>query len=82
MLNQIKNRGIRIRLNDGTRVNGQVNISGYDCLSDLIKDRSNDFLVITRATLYQTDLENPVKHEIMFMGKQHIAWAVPDSEQE
>lgn len=64
----IKNRIVRIKLTDGTQINGRINISGYNRLSDLIMDRSNDFLVITEAILYKTDMENTVKHETIFLG--------------
>lgn len=81
MSKQVKNRTIRVRLSNGSQVNGQVNISGYDRLSDLIIDRSNNFLVITKATLYQTDLENPIKHETMFLATRYIVWAAPDNDE-
>jgi len=77
----IKNRIVRIKLTDGTQINGRINISGYNRLSDLIMDRSNDFLVITEAILYKTDMENTVKHETIFLGKRYIVWAAPESGQ-
>lgn len=77
-----KNRIVRIKLINGTQVNGHANISGYDRLSDLIMDQSNDFLVITGATSYNTESENPVKHETMFIGKRYIVWAAPESDED
>lgn len=76
-----KNRIVRIKLINGAQINGRINISGYDRLSDLIMDRSKDFLVITEAVLYMTDMENPVKHETMFLGKRYIIWAAPESQE-
>lgn len=77
-----KNRIVRIKLINGTQINGHVNISGYDRLSDLIIDQSNDFLVITKAILYDAERENPVKHETMFLGKRYIVWAAPESDED
>lgn len=77
-----KNRIVRIKLTNGAQINGRINISGYDRLSDLIMDQSNDFLVITGATLYNTESENPVKHETMFIGKRYIVWAAPESDED
>ncbi|MCW8801183.1 MAG: hypothetical protein OQK71_09685 [Desulfobacter sp.] len=77
-----KIRIVRIKLINGTQINGHVNISGYDRLSDLIIDQSNDFLVITKAILYDAERENPVKHETMFLGKRYIVWAAPESEED
>ncbi len=82
----IKNRIIRIKLIDGTQINGQVNIdkgsAGYDRLSDLLLDIKEEFLVISEATSYQPKLAEPHKHEVMFLNKRHILWATPESWQQ
>lgn len=81
---QIHGRIVRLKLVDGTLVNGQVNIDrveGYDRLSDLISSRQEPFLILFDVTLYRTTLENPEKLKALFVNKNHIIWAEPDEDQ-
>ncbi len=82
--NNIDSRIIRLKLVDGTTVNGQVNINknpGYDRLSDLVGSKQEDFLVLYGATSYHKEIEEPVKHKALFVNKNHILWASPDEDQ-
>ncbi len=77
-------RIIRMKLIDGSQVNGQVNINRnprYDRLSDLVASNQEPFLILFNVTVYPTDFENPVKHKTLFVNKQHIIWAAPDESQ-
>ena len=81
---EIKDRNIRIKLIDGSQINGQVNInrsSQYNRLSDLIASDREPFLVIANATVNYTDFENPITHKTLFVNKNHIIWASPDETQ-
>ena len=80
----IRERIVRLKLIDGTLVNGQVNVAhepGYDRLSDLVRETEDSFLVLFNVTLYGRENENPVKHKTLFVNKTHILWIEPDEEQ-
>lgn len=80
----VNERIIRLKLADGTLVNGQVNINrdhGYDRLSDLVVNYKEPFLILYNVTVHQTTLDNPVKHKTLFVNKRHILWAEPDEDQ-
>lgn len=81
---EIKDRIIRIKLIDGSNINGRVNINrnrGFDRLSDLVASDREPFLILIDATVYEQGLENPVKQKTLFINKQHIVWAAPDETQ-
>jgi hypothetical protein len=78
-------RTIHIQLIDGTKIDGQVNINrepGHDRLSDLIETNREPFLVVFNATTYTDELQNPLRHQTIFVNKEHIIWATPDDNQE
>jgi hypothetical protein len=80
----IENRIIRMKLVDGTKINGQVNIKGsgdHDRLSDLIRHSDDGFLVVYKAQLYEEGLDFPSKLPTVFVNKSHILWATPDENQ-
>ncbi len=81
---ELNNRIIRLKLVDGSRVNGQININrdqGYDRLSDLVANYREPFLILYNVTVHQKDIDNPVKHKTLFINKDHIIWAEPDAGQ-
>jgi hypothetical protein len=81
---EIKDRIIRIKLVDGSQVNGQVNLNRdpqYDRLSDLIASEREPFLILFNATIHQADFDSPVKYETLFINKAHIIWASPEEDQ-
>ena len=80
----VKARIIRLRLVDGTLVNGQININrdqGYDRLSDLVTNHSEPFLILYNVTVHHGNIDNPIKHKTLFINKDHIIWAEPDEDQ-
>ena len=80
----IQGRIIRLKLVDGTLINGQVNIQrhpGYDRLSDLISDPAPSFLILFNATIYDASTKNPARRETLFVNKTHILWAEPEDGQ-
>ena len=84
MLREIEIRTICIKLIDGTKINGQVNINreqGYDRLSDLLETNNEPFLIVFNATQYENGFDSPVKPPTIFVNKRHIVWATPDEDQ-
>ncbi|MBC8441518.1 MAG: hypothetical protein H8D87_17755 [Deltaproteobacteria bacterium] len=80
----VEARIIRLKLVDGTLVNGQINIKrdkGYDRLSDLITNNSEPFLVMYNVTAHPGHIDNPIHYKTLFINKIHIIWAEPDEEQ-
>jgi hypothetical protein len=80
----IESRIIRMRLIDGTQVNGQVNLNrntDHDRLSDLICSGQDSFLILVNVTSHHKDLDDSVRHETLFVNKSHIIWATPDEDQ-
>ena len=74
----IKGCIIRIKLIDGSKINGRVNLNGnddFDRLSDLVASGQKPFLVFFDATVYEVGIENPVKYKTLFVNKNHIIWA-------
>ncbi|MCD4723152.1 MAG: hypothetical protein K8S13_25325 [Desulfobacula sp.] len=81
---EVKARIIRLRLVDGTHVNGQININreqGYDRLSDLIANDRDLFLILYNVMVHHGNIDNPTKHKTLFINKDHILWAEPDEDQ-
>jgi len=77
-------RIIRIKLIDGSDINGRININrseGFDRLSDLVVNDREPFLVIINATVHEKDLDKPIKYKTLFLNKNHIIWAAPDESQ-
>ncbi len=80
----IDGRIIRLKLIDGSQINGLVNVNrmkGFDRLSDFVASNDEPFLILFNASSYHPDMGEPVKHETLFINKQHIIWAEPDEEQ-
>ena len=81
---EIKDRIIRVKLIDGTNINGRVNINrskGFDRLSDLVNSDQNPFLTVMDASVHDNDLEKSVRHKTLFINKNHILWATPEENQ-
>jgi len=82
---EIRDRIIRIKLIDGTKIKGRVNINrndGFDRLSDLVSSNQEPFLILIDAVSYEAGIENPVKYKTLFVNKTHILWSSPDETQE
>jgi hypothetical protein len=77
-------RIIRVRLIDGSDINGRININradGFNRLSDLVVSDKEPFLVIIGATVHEKNLEKPIKYKTLFLNKNYIVWAAPDKSQ-
>ncbi len=83
-IKDVDGRIIRLKLVDGTFVNGLVNINrdhGFDRLSDLVANYREPFLIMYNVTVHHANLDNPVKHKTLFINKDHIIWAEPEQDQ-
>jgi hypothetical protein len=77
-------RIIRVRLIDGSDINGRININradGFNRLSDLVVSDKEPFLVIIGATVHEKSSDKPIKHKTLFLNKNYIVWAAPDKSQ-
>ena len=41
----------------------------------------NNHETFLEATIYQAELENPVRHSVLFVNKRHILWSSPEEGQ-
>ena len=81
---ETRTRIVRLKLVDGTLVNGQVNINrdqGYDRLSDLVANHRDPFLIMYDVTSHPGNIDNPIRYKTLFINKAHIIWAEPDEDQ-
>ncbi len=81
---EIESRIIRIKLIDGTQINGQANINKshrYDRLSDLLGSSQEQFLTMINATVHEDGLDQAVKYKTIFINKNHVLWASPEDGQ-
>ena len=80
---EIIDRGIRIKLIDGTQIKAKVNIQrapGYDRLSDVVASKKEPFLILFDATSYHASLSVPIKNKTLFVNKDYIIYASPDED--
>ena len=63
---------VAIKMIDGTILNGKVNLSSKQRVSDLFTKSSNPFIVVVGA------LSKDTEDKIMFINKNHIIWVEPD----
>jgi len=81
----INSRTVRIALVDGTQINACVNIDrdpGYSRLSDLVSSDREPFLILMNSTMRKPGVKIPETHETLFINKEHILWATPESTDE
>ncbi len=69
---QTEYRSITIRTTDGSTLNGQVNISPDERVSDLFTRADKLFIVMVGVTSTET------QGKTRFINKDHIVWAEPD----
>ena len=63
---------VAIKLIDGNILNGKVNLSSKQRVSDLFTKSSNPFIVVVGA------LSKEAEDKIMFINKNHIIWVEPE----
>lgn len=63
---------VTIKMIDGSLLNGKVNLSSKQRVSDLFTKSSNPFIVVVGALTKQAE------DKIMFINKNHIIWVEPE----
>ncbi|HKL00400.1 MAG TPA: hypothetical protein VJ943_09105 [Desulfotignum sp.] len=79
----IESRTLQIKLADGTRIRGEVNLNrgnGYDRLSDLVGDYHENFLTVFNAAFGQEDETTPASCHTILINKSHILFAIPEDD--
>ncbi len=79
----IESRTLQIKLADGTRIRGEVNLNrgnGYDRLSDLVGDYHENFLTVFNAAFQQEDETTPPSYHTILINKSHILFAIPEDD--
>ena len=65
---------ISVKTIDGSIFQGEINVYKYDRLSDLFRDRKDDFIVLVNA-IGLTSSQNP---KTMILNKKHIIFVEPE----
>ena len=65
-------RVITIKTVDGSTINGKVNLTSQQRVSDLFTRNESQFLIIVEAVTREGD------GKILFVNKDHIIWAEPE----
>jgi len=69
---ETKYKSITIRTTDGSTINGKVNISPDQRVSDLFAQRDKQFIVMVDVVL------KDAVGKTRFINKNHIVWVEPD----
>lgn len=72
---EIDYRTITIKTIDGSTIQGRVNISPDQRVSDLLTRHQGDFLVVVDA------IYSGSKGKTLFINKEHILWIEPEETQ-
>ena len=65
-------RAITIKTTDGSTINGKVNLTSKQRVSDLFTDSMSPFLIMVDA------ITRDGSGKILFVNKDHIVWAEPE----
>ena len=71
---------IRLKLLDGTQLNGQVDLTrhpGFDRVTDIISNSHDPFLILDRVTIYSSDFQTREKYDVLYINKAQILWIEP-----
>ncbi|OGQ83135.1 MAG: hypothetical protein A2289_02205 [Deltaproteobacteria bacterium RIFOXYA12_FULL_58_15] len=69
---QAKYQRINLKTTDGSTLNGKVNISGSERVSDLFRTGADPFLVMVDVTTGQGS------GRTLFINKHHVVWVEPE----
>ena len=69
-------RMVTIKTSDGSSVQGKVNISPNQRVSDLFNLQKGPFVVLVEATY------GDVRDKTLFINKEHIVWVEPEADPE
>ena len=65
-------RSVTIKTTDGSTINGKVNLTSKQRVSDLFTESSSPFLIMVDA------VTRDGTGKILFVNKDHIIWAEPE----
>ena len=65
-------RTITIKTTDGSTINGKVNLTSKQRVSDLFTDADSQFIILVDAVTKEGS------GKILFINKEHIVWAEPE----
>ena len=65
-------RSVTIKTTDGSTINGKVNLTSKQRVSDLFTESSSPFLIMVDA------ITRDGTGKILFVNKDHIIWAEPE----
>jgi len=65
-------RSVTIKTTDGSTINGKVNLTSKQRVSDLFTESSSPFLIMVDA------VTRDGTGKILFINKDHIIWAEPE----
>ncbi|UCG05483.1 MAG: hypothetical protein JSV83_16410 [Desulfobacterales bacterium] len=65
-------RSITIKTTDGSTINGKVNLTSKQRVSDLFTESGSPFLIMVDA------VTRDGSGKILFVNKEHIVWAEPE----
>ena len=65
-------RTITIKTTDGSTINGKVNLTSKQRVSDLFTDAGSQFIILVDAVTKEGS------GKILFINKEHIVWAEPE----
>jgi hypothetical protein len=65
-------RSVTIKTTDGSTINGKVNLTSKQRVSDLFTESSSPFLIMVDS------VTRDGSGKILFVNKNHIIWAEPE----
>lgn len=65
-------RSITIKTTDGSTINGKVNLTSRQRVSDLFTGSDMPFLIMVDV------VSRDIKGKVLFVNKEHIVWAEPE----
>ena len=68
-------RHMKMKLGNGQLVSGEIDITGYDRISDYFQKNSDIFAEISRATL-----DGEKSCPVMYVSATRYIWVIPDNE--
>jgi len=72
-----KYKTINLKTTDGERIQGKVNLTSRQRVSDLFTRSDSQFLVLIDVVSKEGDGRD-FSHPIRFINKRHIIWAEPE----
>ena len=65
-------RAITIKTTDGSTINGKINLTSKQRVSDLFTETGSPFIILVDAVTKEGH------GKILFINKEHIVWAEPE----